>query len=197
MLLPTPALSLDNISTAVSAVLASGLSIERTHIASGLRRVQLAGRFDKRRIKDSWWLFDVAHNEAGVRFLMSQFIPVWQAHQAAYPQARLQIIFSMLADKDVDAVTKRVATTSLPISAWHVAQIDNVRALSLDELSEYIDRAYKTHHPTIYRYQQLAQAVDAVTNSVQAEDFVLVFGSFYTISESLIALNFYPDFKKH
>ena len=82
MQLPRPALSLTNTTNALSAVLASPLNIDKKAIEQALQTVKLAGRFDYRETHNRYWLFDVAHNEQGVEFLLAQLLPLWQQHLA-------------------------------------------------------------------------------------------------------------------
>ena len=46
--LPTGSLALDNISTAVAAILLSGLAVNQTAIAEGIQKAKLPGRFEVR-----------------------------------------------------------------------------------------------------------------------------------------------------
>nr|WP_250163768.1 hypothetical protein [Psychrobacter sp. WY6] len=77
-----PSTVIDQYATALSAVLASSLNVDSTAIEQALQTVRLAGRFDYREIHNRHWLFDVAHNEQGVEFLLAQLLPLWQQHLA-------------------------------------------------------------------------------------------------------------------
>lgn len=197
MRLPKPNLSIKNAANAVSAVLASDIKIDQAAIEQGLAQVQLAGRFDRRKLHARNWIFDVAHNEAGIAFLLEQLTPYWQDYQQQNPNAKLHILFSMLGDKDVGAVLKQVKTAidkqKLPVCDWHVAAIDHFRAMNLPDLLnhtyQYIDKNQ------VIAYDSLAQATRGVITSSQEQDLIVAFGSFHTIAESLIYLTNY-QFKK-
>lgn len=190
MTLPKPKLSLLNAVNAVAAVLASPLAIDLAAVKTGLDIVQLAGRFDQRIIADRHWIFDVAHNAHGMAFFLEQWAAAWQAHLAIYPEARQKIVFSMLGDKDVAAVLECVQNASrqgrIAADKWHIAAIDNPRAMSLEQLlqitTDYVDECNVEQHPS------LDKAVQAVIADSREEDLIVVFGSFHTISETLIAL---------
>lgn len=188
--LPLPKLSLQNAVNAVAAVQASGLAIDIESIRQGLASVQLAGRFDQRVIHDRQWIFDVAHNADGIRFLLAQLKVVWQTHLDRYPSAQLKILFSMLGDKDVDAVLccikAAIEAGDLPVASWHMAAIDHPRAMPLEELFDITQRHIETAQITTY--SSLAQATDGVIAASKAEDLIVAFGSFHTIGESLVAL---------
>lgn len=191
LILPKPKLALINASTAVTAVLASRLTITQEAIDCAMTTVQLAGRFDRRSILGREWLFDVAHNEAGVRFLLSQFVPLWTQFKKDTPNARLMVVFSMLADKDIQKVLACVETSGLLIDVWHTAAVNNTRAMSGQGLVSELTKI----GANVRLYDDVAQAVQGVVQASADGDFVLVFGSFYTISESLVALGQYRDFK--
>ncbi|HAR76226.1 MAG TPA: bifunctional tetrahydrofolate synthase/dihydrofolate synthase [Psychrobacter sp.] len=190
--LPRPALSLTNTANALSAVLASPLNVDKNAIEQALQTVKLAGRFDYREVHERHWLFDVAHNEQGVEFLLAQLLPLWQQHtadqhnQATGKPATIKMLFSMLGDKDVNKVVQRLTTAGLPISDWFIAEIDYPRAATTEHLqgilASYVDDAQ------IHEFARLQEATYAIINASQAQDLIVVCGSFHTIGEALSAL---------
>nr|WP_227672903.1 bifunctional tetrahydrofolate synthase/dihydrofolate synthase [Psychrobacter lutiphocae] len=183
--LPTPKLSLLNTANAVAAVLSSDLNINSHHIDQALSKVKLAGRFDQRQLADRCWLFDVAHNERGVSFLLSQLLPLWQSHQAKYPQAKLKLVFSMLADKDIEQVVQLMVDSKLPIAQWYIGEIDHPRAAKIEQLTTIV----RHQKQVVSSYSSLAQAGQAVIANSSTQDLILVFGSFHTIGEILKSLS--------
>lgn len=181
--LPKPKLSLINAANALSAVLASPLEIESEAIATALTSVKLSGRFDERKLANRHWLFDVAHNEQGVAFLLTQLIPLWQQHEKTYPNARMKLLFSMLADKDMTQVVDELTSSGLPISEWFIAPIDHPRAASLEDL-----QAVLSAH-CVHSFGKLEQATQEVIKQSCPEDLIVVCGSFHTIGEALLTLN--------
>ena len=194
MQLPRPTLSLTNTSNALSAVLASPLNIDKSAIEQALQTVKLAGRFDYRETHNRHWLFDVAHNEQGVEFLLAQLLPLWQQHLATQNScahlssrpASIKMLFSMLGDKDIKKVVQRLTEAGLPISDWFIAEIDYPRAASTEKLqgilTSYVDSAQ------IHEFRRLSEATAAVIKGSQAQDLIVVCGSFHTIGEALAAL---------
>ena len=201
MQLPRPALSLTNTANALSAVLASSLNVDTHAIEQALQTVKLAGRFDYREMHNRHWLFDVAHNEQGVEFLLAQLLPLWQQHlanqntantsnqnkQASNAPATIKMLFSMLADKDIEKVVQRLTEVGLPISDWFIAEIDYPRAANTDQLqgvlANYVDDA------KIHAFGRLQEATYAVIDASQPQDLIVVCGSFHTIGEALFALD--------
>ena len=194
MQLPRPTLSLTNTSNALSAVLASPLNIDKSAIEQALQTVKLAGRFDYRETHNRYWLFDVAHNEQGVEFLLAQLLPLWQQHLATQNSCEhlsskpvsIKMLFSMLGDKDIKKVVQRLTEAGLPISDWFIAEIDYPRAASTEKLqgilTSYVDSAQ------IHEFRRLSEATAAVIKGSQAQDLIVVCGSFHTIGEALVAL---------
>lgn len=188
--LPRPKLSLLNAVNAVTAVLASGLPISHDDVAQALAQVRLAGRFDHRTIKGRQWLFDVAHNGHGMAFLLSQFVPFWKQYQQDKPDAKIHMVFSMLGDKDVASVLSLLSAAikehRLPVQTWQIAPIDHVRASRLDEIERLMQSQLPTAKTTSHK--SLGKACEQAMDVSTAEDLVLVFGSFHTVSEALMAL---------
>ncbi|WP_296242846.1 MULTISPECIES: bifunctional tetrahydrofolate synthase/dihydrofolate synthase [unclassified Psychrobacter] len=194
MQLPRPALSLTNTANALSAVLASPLNVDKNAIEQALQTVKLAGRFDYRKIHNRHWLFDVAHNEQGVEFLLAQLLPLWQqqlvkqhsSEQVSSEPASIKMLFSMLGDKDINKVVQRLTEAEFSISDWFIAEIDYPRAASTEQLrgilSSYVDKAH------IHEFKRLSEATHAVINASQPQDLIVVCGSFHTIGEALAAL---------
>lgn len=180
--LPLPNLSLHNTAVAVTAVLASGLAVSQADIATALPSVHLAGRFDRRELQNRHWLFDVAHNEHGIAFLLGQLMPYWQRHQQQYPQAKLQLVFSMLADKDIDSVLADLAT--LPINQVVSGEIDHFRASNIERLTQALTQYFGEAHVL----PKLDQATDWILAHSEPQDLILVCGSFHTIAEVLAHL---------
>ncbi|WP_201530712.1 MULTISPECIES: bifunctional folylpolyglutamate synthase/dihydrofolate synthase [unclassified Psychrobacter] len=195
--LPRPALSLTNTANALSAVLASPLDVDTNAIGQALKTVKLAGRFDYREVHERHWLFDVAHNDQGVEFLLAQLLPLWQQHltQQSTPEqvnqtsgepATIKMLFSMLGDKDINKVVQRLTTAGLPISDWFIAEIDYPRAATTEHLqgilASYVDDAQ------IHEFARLQEATHAIINASQPQDLIVVCGSFHTIGEALSTL---------
>ncbi len=187
--LPRPKLSLMNTANALSAVLASPLNVDISAIKQALETVKLAGRFDYRQWANRHWLFDVAHNEHGVEFMLAQLLPLWQKHVERLSDnktANIKLLFSMLGDKDIELVVKRLTQANLPITDWYIAEIDYPRAASVEQLTEALSQHVDSSK--INPFESLSQATDAIINASQPGDLILVCGSFHTIGETLAAL---------
>lgn len=181
--LPLPNLSIHNTAVAITACLASRLNISQQHLQQAIPKVHLAGRFDKRQFAERAWLFDVAHNEHGISFLLQQFLPYWQQYQQNYPNAKLHLIFSMLADKDIQKVLEKLQ--KLPISQVYTAKINHYRACELVDLTHYLTEKFNN----ICSETSLEKATKVALKTSYPQDMILVCGSFFTIAEVLNCLN--------
>ena len=96
------------------------------------------------------------------------------------------MLFSMLADKEIAKVVERLTQADLPITDWYVGEIDYPRAASIEQL-ETVLVSYVAKS-NIHTFATLAQATAALIDNSQAQDLLVVCGSFHTIGEALTAL---------
>lgn len=96
----------------------------------------------------------------------------------------------MLGDKDVDAVLEVIKAAlddnKISIHDWSVAAINHPRAMDLQTLLDHVHTHIQPSNLKIY--QDLAQAAQSVSTNASTQDLIVVFGSFHTISETLVAL---------
>lgn len=187
--LPHPNLAHSNVATALSAYLASPFAKEQRSldidaINRAIKGVRLAGRFDCRVYLDRQFVFDVAHNKAGVDFLLSLWQPFWHAYRTQNPKAKLFVLFSMLADKEVEQVLSQMNV--LEAHAWHIAPLDTPRSLSKQSLQHKTQAHIQV---PIACHDSISDGLQALMEQTQPMDVVLCFGSFHTIAEAFAALS--------
>lgn len=145
-------------------------------IAEGLRQTQVTGRLDRRQFtfagKTLNLLMDVGHNPQASEFLARRLLqrPV---------QGRRLAVFSLLADKDLDGVIKPLLPA---IDHWWVASLPTPRsrdALDLQEQLKALGVAKVEAVPSI------AEGLVQAATAANPEDEILLFGSFYCVSEAL------------
>lgn len=181
--LPLPRLSVHNTATAIAAVLASGLILNHQHLKDGIATTNLAGRFDWHSFDGRQWLFDVAHNVAGLEFFLHQWLQGQPNKRSWY------VVFSMLADKPLDAVVvqflQAIRVHGIQVVAIHLAPLDNPRATPISVL----EQTWRRHTDvTVVGHHSMAEAALSVQRR-QDEHSVLCFGSFHTVAEVLFALS--------
>ncbi len=179
--LPLPALvgnfQLGNAACAIAAIntLQAQLPVAQAYMASGLRAVRLAGRFQ--RISDNpQVILDVAHNPHAALVLAKNLL---QSPCAG----RTLAVFSMLADKDIDGV---VAATASRIDAWYVAGIDNIRAATATQLAHAIHLHDADND--VLAFEDIASAYRRAFLDAGKNDRIIVFGSFFTVADVMRVL---------
>jgi dihydrofolate synthase / folylpolyglutamate synthase len=180
-------LALTNISCAVSAVLVCPLPIQTSEIIQGIQQAKLAGRFEEHLYRGKRLIADVAHNPHGVSFLLEQLLTYRKKHVTQ----QIHAIFSMLADKDIDAV---VDIASDVVDHWHVAVLNVARAASLTQLQAALRHQVNTRKVTFYSC--LGDAMMGASHLVQRDDVMLAWGSFHTLEAVYQVLQAEEDFRE-
>lgn len=171
MLLDYPKLALVNVSAAITAVLANDeIAVSQQIIQQGITDAYIAGRFEIRQVNQRKIILDVAHNVHGAQFLLKQ---LGQYLQNLIETPRVHLVFSMLADKDIQGVVNVLTETA---SFWHIAEMQEVaRAATLEQLSDSL----KNQHTKTY--ENIALAFQGAMEQSQQYDIILVCGSFHTL----------------
>ena len=167
--LPTGPLALENISTAVAAILLSGLTVSQVAIAQGIQTSRLPGRFELRQVADKTVIFDAGHNPHGVEFLLKQLRNFLKYHTQ---YTEVVTVFSMLADKDIAAV---VALLKGTVSKWKIAPLAVPRAAALEQLQ----LALQGEQIEVYR--EIKIAFKSALEESKNNQLILVCGSFHTL----------------
>ncbi|MCH7336541.1 bifunctional tetrahydrofolate synthase/dihydrofolate synthase [Acinetobacter sp. NIPH 2699] len=167
--LPVGQLALDNISTAVAAVLLSGMEISQAAIAQGIQQAALQGRFEIRQIQGKTVVFDAGHNPHGVEFLLKQ-LRKFLKYNKQYTE--VVAVFSMLADKDIASVTDLLKTT---VKDWFIANLDVPRAAPVQQLHDAL------HGQQVHESGSIQQAFETALNKCNNNQLILVCGSFHTL----------------
>ena len=116
-------------------------------------------------------LWDVAHNPAAMLRLIKKIQSIGQS-------GRVRIVFSVLADKDLNAM---LACFKPNFSDWYIAPLANVvRGIQLEALSAAFNAA-KIQTYTAYKTLQAAYTAAYAISS--ETDLLVVTGSFYVLSE--------------
>ena len=167
--LPTGSLALDNISTAVAAILLSGLAVNQTAIAEGIQKAKLPGRFEVREIQNKTVIFDAGHNPHGVEFLLKQ-LRNYLNYNKKYKE--VICVFSMLADKDINSVVKLLKDT---VHLWKIAPLSVPRAAEVTLLTDALQGEL------IEQFDNVKLAFKSALDETENNQLILVCGSFHTL----------------
>jgi dihydrofolate synthase/folylpolyglutamate synthase len=178
--LPQPALrggfQLHNASAVLAALdaLNQHLPVSMAAVRRGLTEVQLSGRFQFVPGKPQW-ILDVAHNPHAARALAQNLASL-------PPCTHTYAVFAMLKDKDVAGVVECLKPY---INTWLLAGITAPRGASSEELHGVLQAA--SVQAEVVVFDVIAHAVAHACNVAGENDRILVFGSFYTVAEAMVA----------
>ncbi len=177
--LPMPGLSggfqMQNASAAIMAVhcLTLQKQVSRESIAAGLQQVKLCGRFQQ--LQECPQVFvDVAHNEQSAQML----------HDVLSESAvagRTIAVVAMLADK---AVAEVLAAVSPQIDYWVSAGLSVSRANSAKNMAQAVRDLHSDVKLSVC--ESVAEASAKALTLASEQDRIIVFGSFYTVSEATV-----------
>lgn len=176
--LPWPAIPGDHQFLNASAViqclslLDESRTVSREALAKGLKSVRLPGRFQYFP-GDVPVLLDVAHNPQSVGILARHL-------QKHYPGRKVRAVFSVMRDKDIKGIVRLIQDN---VDAWYLAPLNMTRAASPVELGEIL------HNAGVERvnsgFGSVGEALEAARSASGPGDMVLVFGSFFLVSDYL------------
>jgi dihydrofolate synthase/folylpolyglutamate synthase len=164
-----------NASSVILAVtqMAGILPVTEASIKQGLKNVHLAGRFQ---LIDGEIpvLLDVGHNPQAVRTL-AEYVT------AAFPGKRIHAVFSMMKDKDIAGVIEIMHPV---VYDWFFAPLANPRAANESIMRDIFSQSSVTN--VSFGFANFTEAFSAAKNQSQHGDLLLVFGSFFLVSECLV-----------
>jgi dihydrofolate synthase/folylpolyglutamate synthase len=178
--LPYPALrgsfQLLNASAALAALdaLKVRLPVSMEAVRRGLVEVQLAGRFQFVPGRPAL-ILDVAHNPHAARSLAQNL--------SSLPSCpNTYAVFAMLRDKDIAGVA---AALDAHVDSWLVAGIEAARGTSVEEMEQKLEQSRVRGE--IRTFNNIAEALRYAYNAAGDDDRILIFGSFYTVAEAMVA----------
>lgn len=158
----------DNLATARMAFARSPFKLTEDQTLVAFNAVVPAGRMQILRKHGCDWVLDVGHNPHAARYLARRL-----------GDRRWHVLLGMLADKDIEAVTRALA----PLAAsWSLVTLAVPRGLTAAELN-----ARATVSPARC-YDSVAAAVAAAPEDAQGLP-ILVCGSFFTVADALSLLS--------
>ena len=163
-----------NASAVILAVtqLAKTLPVSEASIRQGLENVQLTGRFQLI-TGEIPVLLDVGHNPQAVRTLAEYITDT-------FPDRRIHAIFSMMKDKDIAGV---IEIMNPVVHDWFFAPLANPRAATESVMREIFSQSSVSN--VSFGFSGFAEAFSAAKNQSQKGDLLLVFGSFFLVSDCL------------
>ncbi|KAA9132065.1 bifunctional folylpolyglutamate synthase/dihydrofolate synthase [Marinihelvus fidelis] len=176
--LPAPALAgrhqVDNLGAALAAIaqLRPDLGEEADRVADAIRGVRLPGRLYSPPGHGDV-LLDVGHNPMAAAVVAQQLAD----------QAPVVCVLAMLADKDAVAAVTELAPV---VGEWHFAGLSGSRGQGGEALAARVGAAVGQAETAVHDRVEIA--LDAAMRAADGRK-VLVFGSFHTVAEAMLALS--------
>lgn len=149
------------------------LPVTESSIHFGLQHIQLKGRFQIIE-GEVPVLLDVAHNPQAVTELFNYL-------QSDFSGKKIHAVFAMMKDKDIAAVIDIIKPV---ITDWFFAPLENPRAASESQMQTHFKVCDLTD--VNMGFENFSAAFLAASNKAKQGDLILVFGSFFLVSEYLL-----------
>lgn len=161
--LPLPQVPLPNAATALAALRASPLSVDKEIIYQWLDKAILPGRFQT--VADSpRVILDVAHNPHAAAYLAGRLSELSKT-------GKVHAVVGMLHDKDIAGT---LASLAPEVDEWYCAPLEGPRGASAEQLKACL--------PQAQTFASVAEAYHYALQQAAEQDIVLVCGSFHTVA---------------
>jgi dihydrofolate synthase/folylpolyglutamate synthase len=142
------------------------------HIKEALCDTEISGRFQYLQ-KSPDVILDVAHNEDAAKSLARNIKNIGYK--------KIIAVLGILSDKDVYSIVEPFSSF---INHWHIGTIDSERGMNADEIKFRINSSFK-NSLSISTHSSISSAFISALNLQDKDTLILVYGSFYTVSEVL------------
>lgn len=141
-------------------------------VESALARVRIPGRFEAL-CEAPKVILDVGHNPHAAHWLCCRI-------EALAVSGRVRAVYACLEDKDTVGVLSAMVSV---VDDWYLAPLSVPRGLSGEDLWDRA-RAVLPDNESIRRTASVSAALEQARSDADEGDCILVFGSFFTVSEA-------------
>lgn len=170
--LPRNGFPLDNAAGVLQALQCLDSRVQRSHIDQGLREAVVPGRFQQLRYQGHDLILDVAHNPHAARYLAQRLAELAKTR-------RIHVVLGMLGDKDSASVVRLLAPHATQLYAASLGGERGSPAEIIYNHARAAGAAAVSMHDTV------AAALAAALDQADAQDLVVVTGSFFTVAAVL------------
>ncbi len=174
--LPAPMLNHGSVSASVQVLELINKPIREEKLASVLKKLKLAGRFEQRvdQSTGASVIFDVSHNPAAAQDLA---VKLTMLRSNLPKKARVIAVLAVLSDKDIEGI---VVSLQSCVDIWYIAQVEGPRRLGIEGS---MSRLLKACPDTLFTpFETVESAYRQACKHANSIDWVLVAGSFHTVS---------------
>lgn len=170
---------MQNAATALAVIEALKLDIEDSLLRQAIQEASLPGRFQKIDHINAVYL-DVAHNPQSAQYLATRIESLKKNSEGA-EQGKVIAIVGMLQDKDIigtfDVINEQ-------IDQYNFISLDCYRGASHETLLEYYKQSQNANK-VVNCFENIELAYKSVIKNEISSDIIIIFGSFYTVSNFL------------
>ena len=141
-------------------------------LKTSLSETQISGRFQYLHNSPDI-IVDVAHNEDAAKALLTNI------KDKGYRE--INVVLGILNDKDVYSIVEPFASV---VNNWFIGTINSERGMNSDEIQYRMKSLFK-NNLNIKTYNSITTAFNFAKNQQSSNSLLLVYGSFYTVSEVL------------
>ena len=138
-------------------------------IKDSIQNIKLLGRYQVVKSNPEI-ILDVAHNEDAAKKLKSNI--------EKYPKKKTRAVIGVLKDKDVYSLVKPLIPI---IDKWYCGTIDSERGMNAQEISSRLTVASKNSN--VEKFDTMSDAFSKVLAESLYDERIIIYGSFYTVSE--------------
>ena len=160
-----------NAALALQAMLLLKTEISEGQIEQAFRQASLSGRFQIHE-RTYTLVLDVAHNPHAAAHLSGNI-------RQYFPKHNIHILLGMLSNKDVKNTLAPLQNIS---QSWYVATLENSRG---SEAKMLYNELQKSTQNKVGMFESVKEAFLVAEQNLQANDVLLVTGSFYTVADVL------------
>ncbi len=177
--LPIPNIPAQNASTALQVIEILGLNLDNSQMTQLINQTRLPGR--RQVIQNTpCVMLDVAHNPQATSLLALDIKNM--------QYKRVIAVVGMLADKDIEAT---LAPMLPVVSVWYCATLDAVRGAQSSRLVS----AVLSSKQKVLECETVEVAYQCALENAEEDDLVIVFGSFFTVTNVLKVATLTPQEK--
>jgi dihydrofolate synthase/folylpolyglutamate synthase len=171
--LSAPLIPLDNVATALMVLSKLKLPLSTPFVNHVIKNTQVAGRTELiKQTKQCDVVLDVGHNPQATRYLSSYI----KRMKAEFNYQKIYAVVAMLADKDI---TASLSSLTDDIDYWYTGPLAQPRAASKQQMYNSLT----TITDTVNCFDNINEAFKMANKQAKAADLILVFGSFFTVSQ--------------
>jgi len=149
------------------------------NLYNGIKNISLKGRYQIISTSPEI-IIDVAHNADSAEKLRDNL--------EKYPKKNTYAVIGLLKDKDVYSLVKPMLNV---IDRWYCGTIDNQRGMNSDEIKARMLSMVDKN--SIVTHDNMIDSFVSAMSKLQANDRLIIYGSFYTVSEFL---DYYDNIEK-